>query len=346
MNVTIIGLGLIGTSIGQGLKKARRGGVKITGYDRETKNARAAQRAGGIDSMEHDAGRAVEKAEVVFIATPVLAVREVFEAIASHLADGAIVSDTGSTKQQVLQWAEELLPKKALFIGGHPMAGSEKSGPEAAKGDLFKEATYCLLPGKNATPQALETLVGLVKDLGATPHYIEPYEHDMLVAGVSHLPLALSAALVHATSSSPSWPELATLASGGYRDVSRLASGDPTMSVSICLTNSAEITHWVDRFIHELDGLKKQLAEQDREGLTRLFSAAFSERERWLAGVAQNPSAREKVEIPGAMETAYKTMFGEAIYNRTKKLLELSEHPPKKPGEGGLPERGAPEKKP
>ena len=334
-NVTIVGLGLIGTSIGQGLRKARHGGVKIIGYDRETKNTRAAKSAGGIDSVENILTKAVEKADIVFVATPVLAMREVFETIAPHLPRNCIVTDTGSTKQQVLKWAEELFPDHVNFIGGHPMAGSEKSGPEAGKADLFKDATYCLLPGRNASTQALETLVAFVKDLGARPHYIEPFEHDTLVAGVSHLPLALSAALVSTTSQSPSWPELAMLAAGGYRDVSRLASGDPGMSVSICLTNASEIAGWVDRFIAQLETFKTQLKAQDREALVRLFSDAFSERERWLAGVAQRPGARDVVELPNAMETAYRTMFGDAIYSRTKKLMEMSENPFPKKGGGG-----------
>lgn len=192
--ITIIGLGLIGTSLGLAIKRSNFPEVTLVGHEIEREAAIRASKRGAVDKVEPYLPAAVEDATMVIIATPVLAIREVLQDIASHLAEGAIVTDTGSTKSMVLQWAADYLPPSVSFVGGHPMAGKTESGPDAAEVDLFQGAPYCIVPGKDARPEALETVIDLVRAIGAVPYFVDAAEHDAYVAAVSHLPIAISAA--------------------------------------------------------------------------------------------------------------------------------------------------------
>ena len=322
-NIAIIGLGLIGTSLGLAIKKSKPG-LSIVGHDKEPLSARTAQKMGAVDTIEWGLPRTVRDASLVIVATPILVVKEVLEVVGPHLPDSCVVTDTGSSKAEVLKWADELLPRRVSFVGGHPMAGKELSGPGNAEADLFLGATYCVLPGSNATPVAVEMVVAMVKVIGAEPFFIDPHEHDSFVAAVSHLPIVLSSALVATTTKSPSWPEIARLAANGYRDVSRLASGDPEMSRDICLTNARETAGWLDRLIAELQEIKRNLNDADKEGLTRHFAHAYEEREKWVAGV---PLRQEVAvaELPSAADRFSSLLIGELMTQRSRELLERYE---------------------
>ena len=123
---------------------------------------------------------------MVILATPVGGIRDLMELYGPELEDGCIVTDTGSTKAQVLRWAEQYLPDRVNFVGGHPMAGREISGPEGAQADLFKNATYCIIPGKTSSQKAVEAIVKMADTIEAKPYFIDPVEHDSFVASVSH----------------------------------------------------------------------------------------------------------------------------------------------------------------
>ncbi|MFQ5987652.1 MAG: prephenate dehydrogenase, partial [Dehalococcoidia bacterium] len=194
--------------------------------------------------------------------------------------------DTASTKAQVMGWAEEFLPSSVSFIGGHPMAGKEASGIEAADSALFAGCTYCLVPGRGATTEAINVVEGLVGQIGAEPIFLDASEHDSLVAAISHLPLLLSAALVSATTRSPSWPKMAKLAATGFRDLTRLASGNPEMSRDICLTNREPILHWIDEYIKELGEFRRLVGEGGQE-MEQAFIRARQGRERWLGEIVE-----------------------------------------------------------
>ncbi|MBI4200925.1 MAG: prephenate dehydrogenase/arogenate dehydrogenase family protein, partial [Chloroflexi bacterium] len=250
--ITIVGLGLIGGSIGLALTQSKREGLQVVGYDAEPEVGRKAAKRGAVHKAPWRLYDAVERASMVIIATPVLAIREVMEQIADMVAPGCVITDTGSTKEAIMDWAEDYLPEGVSFVGGHPMAGKETSGIDSADPNLFRGARYVVIPGKNAKPEAVQTVMGLVELLGARPFFLNAHEHDSFVASVSHLPILLSAALVSAASKSPSWREISKLASTGFRDVSRLASGDPVMSLDICVTNRESIVYWLDQAVKEL----------------------------------------------------------------------------------------------
>ncbi len=279
--IAIIGLGLIGGSLALALKRSVASEAEIVGFSRRSETVTRAKERGVVDRAAGDMASAVEGADLVIIATPVMTIRAVLERISGYVSSECVVTDTGSTKAKVMRWAEEYLPRDTSFIGGHPMAGKETSGINESDPDLFQGCVYCLSPAPNATPGAVQTLETLVKSIGAVPFFIDPDEHDKLVAGVSHLPMLLSAAFVSSTMGSSSWPEMAKLAAGGYRDLSRLASGNPEVNRDICLSNREEIIRWIDRYLDELKEYRR-LIEADGEGLRDAIARAQEARQRWL----------------------------------------------------------------
>jgi prephenate dehydrogenase len=274
--IAILGLGLIGGSLGMALKKAGEG--PVVGCATRPRTLALARERGAIDVARDSPEAAVEGAELVILAAPIRAIPALMGRIAPHLLPGAVVTDTASTKARVMAWASASLP--GPFVGGHPMAGKEAWGIEAASADLFKGAPYILVPGKGATKRALERLTALAHSVGAKAVVIEdPEEHDRLVGGISHLPLFLSVALTLTASRHPDWPRLAELASGGFRDATRLAFGNPEMGRDIFMTNKRWALYWLDRFLEQAEELRVHL-EQD--SLEEALAQARQARERWL----------------------------------------------------------------
>jgi prephenate dehydrogenase len=281
VRLAIIGLGLIGGSLGLALKQANWRQAEVVGYVRRHEVGSLALELGAVDKVESNLRETVKGAKIVIIATPILTIRDILSQIAPYLSEDSIVTDTASTKLQVMQWAEELLPTEINFVGGHPMAGKETSGVGVATADLFHNCTYCLIPARRAKSAAVQTVKEMVKGLGATPLNIGAEEHDNLVAGVSHLPLLLSVALVSATTKNPSWQQMSRLAASGYRDLTRLASGNPEVNAHICLSNPAAIVSWIDAFSEELQRLRKLVAGDSSE-IEKALALANEARQKWL----------------------------------------------------------------
>ena len=317
--ITIIGLGLIGGSIGLALKAAGLPDVEMVGHDRERGSEGLARKMGAIDTAEHNLPRAVEGAGMVIIATPILAIREVMEQIAPDLREGCVVTDTGSTKERVLEWATQLLPPHVSFVGGHPMAGKETPGIDNAEADLFRGRAYCLCPAVDAHEDAVRAVVNLVRLIGAEPMFLDPKEHDQYAGAVSHLPLVVSAALFTLLRTSPAWRDLAPMASSGFRDVTRLASGDPRMSHDIFLTNREAAVHWLERMIEEL-GRYRDLLEGDAEELLETFARAQMERDTFIA---QPHAARLEEEKPDVRQELMNSLMGGWVSDRLRKAREL-----------------------
>jgi prephenate dehydrogenase len=279
--VAIIGLGLIGGSIGSALRQGKKSGWEIVGHSRRRETVAKALNLGAIERGETNLKDVVEQAELVIIATPALTVKEIFSDIAPYLPSGCIVTDTASTKVQVMKWAEEILPPRVDFIGGHPMAGRETYGIHAAEAKLFRGCTYCLTPSEKASAESINTVIGMTRKLGAIPFFVDAQEHDKLVAGISHLPMLLSAALVSLTTKDPSWPRMSELAASGYHDLTRLASGNPEVNSDICLSNQEAIIDWIDKFSRELERYRQLVAKRDRR-LEKALTEANKARQEWL----------------------------------------------------------------
>jgi prephenate dehydrogenase len=281
VRVAIIGLGLIGGSIGLALKQLAKPDWQIIGYARRPEVTSKALSSGIVDRIERSIAETVKKADLVIIATPVLTIREILSQIADYLPRGCVVTDTASTKVEVMNWAEEILPPTVDFVGGHPMAGKEAYGIDAAESKLFQGCTYCLTPAGKASQSSIEQVAEMIKQLGARPFFINAREHDYLVAGISHLPVLLSAALVSATANDASWSKMSKLAASGYRDTTRLASGNPEVNAHICLSNAEAILHWAGKFSKELDRYC-QLLSSGGKGVEEALADANRARQEWL----------------------------------------------------------------
>jgi prephenate dehydrogenase len=279
--VAIIGLGLIGGSIGLALHKAKAA-QQIAGYDLAKGVSNQARRIGAIDQPYSALADAVRGADLVILATPVGAMRSLLQEIAVSLSPGAVVTDVASTKVQVISWAEEFLPASVAFVGGHPMTGKELSGVQAADATLFQGRIYCLTPTSRTHSIAITRVSALIEALGARVRFLEPSEHDGQVAGVSHLPFIASIAMMNTVGEGAAWSDASMLAANGFRDITRLAAGNPEMYRDICLTNSDSITRWLNEYIVTLSGLRDRIAVHDRS-LDETFARAQQLRLAWQA---------------------------------------------------------------
>lgn len=297
--ITIVGLGLIGGSLGLALQRVKTN-FEIMGHDLDHAVAGRAQKLGAVDKTDWNLISACEGADLIFIATPVMAIKETLSAIAPYLKPGCIVTDTATTKRQVMQWAEEILPDTVNFVGGDPLVGKEGTGIDAASADLFTGALYCLIPLPDTEPEAVRLLADLVSLIGARPYFIGAAEHDGLVAGIDHLPFILSTALLNATSRSASWREMRRMASYTFREATRFASEDPHTCRDICLTNRQSIVRWIDACLESLREVRELVAAEDGEGLESLFTEMLTTRGKWLQGVDEELSeARRALEEAG-----------------------------------------------
>lgn len=303
--VAIIGLGLIGGSIGLGLRrwsaeqtKGSDQALEIVGFDLDLDQQNYAKKISAVDKVEWELSKAVRDADIIVVAAPVVAIRETFENIAPMLKAGAIVTDVGSTKSQVLAWANELLPRTVHFIGGHPMAGKALS-IEGAEADLFKGATWCVAPSVHASDEAIRNVLGMISALGAESYFVDPVEHDAYVAGVSHLPFVLSAALINALSRDSSWRDMKTLTASGFRDMTRLAGGSSAMHRDIVVTNRDSIVRWIDAMQGELDRFKQTVTSTEDgadEKITAFFESARDARADWATQTTREGELLQSTE--------------------------------------------------
>ncbi len=267
----ILGLGLIGGSIGMALRAA---GWTVVGWGPREASLRSALALGAIDLFAGTVREAIENAGLVIVASPIRAMPDLFRAIAHAARPGTVVTDVASVKAQVMAWAAELLPPSIHFVGGHPMAGREVQGVAAADAGLLRGCTYCLVGGDEAGLAEAQQLVGAV---GARSLVISAEDHDRAVAAASHLPFVTAAALVQCLGT-----ELADLAgsvaSSGFRDSTRIALGSAAMHADICNFNSRAIGEMIDRLIHELELFRQEL---DSPGIERRFEEAAQARQLW-----------------------------------------------------------------
>jgi prephenate dehydrogenase len=279
--VAIVGLGLIGGSIGLALRNAKAA-QQVTGYDLGKGVTDHARKIGAIDQAYNDLADAVRGAELVILATPIGAMRSLVQNIAGVASPGSVVTDVASTKTQVISWAEEYLPTSISFVGGHPLAGREVSDADSANAALFENRIYCLTPTKHTSSAALYKVSKFIEVLGARVRFLEPAEHDGQVAGVSHLPFVASAVLMNTVAGGPAWGDAMMLSGRDFRDMTRLASGSPEVYRDICLTNGESLARWLSEYIKELSTFRDQLVAHN-SSVIQTFTQAQQLREQWQA---------------------------------------------------------------
>jgi prephenate dehydrogenase len=317
--IAIIGLGLIGGSIGMAIRKAGLKDIEVVGTARTRETIVRAKRLGAIDREAWSAAEAVEGARLVIVASPIMTARAVFEEIAPALTPGAVVTDVASTKGDVARLAKELLPEHVDYVGGHPMAGKETQGVAEAEAELFQDKTWVIAPSPTASEGSVRTVVGLAQLAGATPMFMDPDEHDAYVAAISHLPLLLSSALFSVAFGSQAWPELAKLASSGFRDTTRLASGSPEMAHDIMVSNRDNVLHWLDRYIDELSKFRAAVAGGESEPILEVFARAQIERENFIVNGPPTRDVGEPMETVSLGDI----LFGSAISGYMKKQRDV-----------------------
>jgi prephenate dehydrogenase len=320
--IAIVGTGLIGTSLALAIKSSNLN-VDIVGTDYDSSARSGAQKSGAFKKVEARLSSAIRGADVVVFATPIGAMREMMLSAANDFEEGCVVTDVGSSKKVVLQWAEEVLPKHVSFVGGHPMAGKELTGPQNADGEMFKGKAYCIVPSVNADKAAVSSITTIAEAIGAKPFFIGVDEHDSFVAAVSHLPFMMSVALMTTAAKSANWEDIAQLASTGFGDQTRLASGDPVMHRDICVTNPEPIVSWLDSYIRELYDLRNMLAKEggpDPETVEEVFTEAMNARARWQAGIFTTID-RVTTDIPSFSESMSEMFIGRRAMEMQKKVL-------------------------
>ncbi|MFZ4585505.1 MAG: prephenate dehydrogenase/arogenate dehydrogenase family protein [Acidimicrobiia bacterium] len=291
--VALIGTGLIGGSIGLAL---RAGGVEVRGYDRNPDRLEAARAAGAIDVACASADDATAHADVTVIALPVGAVADA--AVAALRSGARVVTDVGSVKEPVVDSVRRSAPELAArFVGGHPMAGSEQEGIGGASADLFAGAIWVLTPAADTDPEAFSIVRDLAGALGAETVALPPDQHDALVAMVSHVPqLAATTLMDVAAQSGQEHAMLLRLAAGGFRDMTRIAAGNPAIWPDICVANKDAILAALDRYVAALTEVRRHVAFAERDDLLSLLERARAER-RSLPVSAQASGALAEVRV-------------------------------------------------
>lgn len=256
----IIGVGLIGGSLGMSICSRDLAG-EVVGAGSRVDNLRLAVELGAVNRYAGSPAEGVTGADLVIIATPVSATLPVLRDILPHLAPGAVVTDVGSTKAEIVRAAEDMMPPGTSFVGGHPMAGSEHNGVRGADPYLFENAFYLITPTAATQKEALEKVKKLAVGVGAKVVEIDPEGHDLAVAAVSHLPHLLAAALVNTVAHMPESGSVLPFAAGGFRDTTRIAAGSPLMWRDIFASNRDQVLKMVHSFRGELELFEKYLQE-------------------------------------------------------------------------------------
>jgi prephenate dehydrogenase len=282
--ISIVGLGLVGGSIGLALRQADVAEA-IVGHDREASRHSQAKKLGAVDQTDWNLISACEKSDLVVLAIPVGAIESTLKAIGPYLRPGCVVMDTASVKAPVLDWAAQNLPAGVFFIGGDPILfglPEEPSGLGAARADLFRNRAFCLTPSPQAEPAAIDLVSNLVVLLGASPLFLDAAEHDGLMAAVDHLPGILALALLETVIRQPTWRELRKMAGASFEVASRPAQLDPEGWGELFWSNRNNVVRWMDAFDSAMASIRQTLVAGDREDLIALFEGVQAERIKWL----------------------------------------------------------------
>jgi prephenate dehydrogenase len=301
--ITIIGLGRIGGSMGLALKKSNVE-LEIVGHDKDGRTSQQAHRRGAVDKTDWNLLNACQGAGLVVLALPLGEIRDTLTVLSKDLPPGVIVTDTAATKGPVLEWAQ-VLPPGVHFVGGDPIipptrsASPEVSGIDAADAGLFQGAVYCLTPSPAVDPGAVEVMTGLVALLGARSLFLDPQEHDGLVAGAQHLAYILSATLLQATTESGGWREMSKFAGRDYLTATELAARDPVSQREMVLHHRDDLIRWIDISVQTLKELRGAIARGDAGALDALFTRLVEARAEWLRGGVGAEPAIDMTEMRG-----------------------------------------------
>ena len=299
IQISVVGLGSIGTSIALALRQSDEP-LFIVGHDKDPGNAGMAKKLKAVDKTNWNLIGACEKADIVFLAIPMPAIEETLRALAPHLKEGCVVTDTANLKGQVVEWAEALLPQSVNFVGGNPVVVSNGAGPDAADANLFRGKLYCITPASNVHPDAVSLVSGVVTLLGGTPYYLDPVEHDGLMAGAEHLPQAMALALASATMEDSIWREMRKLAGGSFERVVALLGDDPDALSAVLLANQGNLMRWLDSYSVAVKEIRDLVAQGEHESLAQAVDKAVVTRREWIRDRGEGFAEIKPVEVERA----------------------------------------------
>ena len=280
--MTVMGVGLIGGSFALALKQAGVVG-EVVGVGRGVDNLKTALKLGIVDRYTTDPAEGVDDADLVFLATPVLSAGHVVEQIAGNLKPGAIVTDGGSVKEAMIDAIEPLLPESVHFVPGHPIAGTEHSGAEAAFATLYRDRRCILTPTEKTDADAVSLVKSLWQKAGSEVVVMDVEKHDRVLAAISHLPHMVAYALVVAGSSYDRYDEnILEYSAGGFKDFTRIASSDPTMWRDIALANRDALLEMMNHFETVFAELKEDVSSGDGRKLYDFFLKSKQSRDAIL----------------------------------------------------------------
>lgn len=278
--ITIVGVGLIGGSLAKALKEKNLAKT-VFGYGRDRSRLEEAKKSNIIDDYSTQIEEAVNHADIIVIATPVGTFRNIFSEVKPLIADDVIISDVGSTKTNIVDIAKEILGDKSqCFVPAHPIAGKEKSGFEASDGNLYIGKKVIITPIEDNSSESIQVIESMWKNVGAEVDFMSPQSHDDLLGMTSHLPHMLAFSLVNYLVDQN--PSASIYAGGGFKDFSRIASGDAVMWRDICLQNKDKIITHLRGYQSTVEELIDAIDQEESDKLELLFATAKKTRDSWI----------------------------------------------------------------
>ena len=278
--ITIIGVGLIGGSLARALKERNLAKV-VFGYGRDQSRLEEAQKSNIIDASSTNIKEAIDEANIVVIATPVGTFKDILHQIEPLISSNVIITDVGSTKSDIVNIVNDVLrDKSSCFIPAHPIAGKERSGFEVSDSKLYDGKKVIITPQETNSPESIDVIDQMWKNVGADVDFMSAESHDNLLGMTSHLPHMLAFSLVNYLVDQN--PNASIYAGGGFKDFSRIASGDAIMWRDICLQNKNQIMNHLKGYQSTLDDLLEAINDEDSEKLGQLFTTAKKTRDSWL----------------------------------------------------------------
>jgi prephenate dehydrogenase len=278
LKISIIGLGLIGSSLARAFYE-RTGVTKISAIDKDISTLEKAKKDSYIIYGSTQVDQHIIESNIIFICTPVKYTKKYLEDLYRLVDPQCIITDVGSTKGDIINFANNL-PNTSNFIGGHPMAGSEREGYEAGYSHLFENAYYILCPAKNTPHQSVRVLFELLETIGAIPLIMDAEEHDLIVGSISHAPHIIASALVNLVKKINTCDNtVRMLAAGGFRDITRIASSNPEIWESIVMSNASKAVSILDNYIQILNSIKSSINSGDSKVIYDFFESAKNYRD-------------------------------------------------------------------
>ena len=270
--VCIVGLGLIGGSIGLAIKRSNISN-QITGYARSNSTLERATELDLVDSVKHNLKDAVNNSDLVILATPLSTFRELVEEMSPFLKKGCIITDTGSAKLTVIEDLKDILPNGVEFVPGHPIAGTEESGPDAGFAELFDNRWCILTPTEDNSSNAVDLVKDFWESIGSKVEIMDPMHHDKVLAITSHIPHLIAFNIVGTANNlaNATEKEVVKYSAGGFRDFTRIAASDPKMWSDIFTYNSDAVLEMLDLFSNDLAKLKAAVIKKDSDLLFSNF---------------------------------------------------------------------------